>query len=303
LVRFYNQFQILGKLTNIKPRIIIVTAPELIPLALLFKITKHSRLVYDVQEDYRTNITNQSIYFGLTKHVLLFIHSILHWLANKYFDQIWLAELTYAKDINFVKPITILENKTVDLTKPIRHKNKTLTLIFTGVLSAYSGIQQAIDFYKNFKSRTSNCRLVIIGYAPRKRTLAYIQNQMSEDESIQLIGGGSFVDHDQIVKEIVNADLGIISYQINEVSKDRIPTKLYEYCYFNLPFVVAANSAWADVGKSNGPVIPIDFDDIVPEKIIDQMQTLREKWEKEDRSNSNWSSEEGKLIHAINDLI
>jgi hypothetical protein len=55
------------------------------------------------------------------------------------------------------------------------------------------------------------------------------------------------VPHDEIIKAIQKADLGIIAYPFNKSTENSIPTKLYEYLGFTLPIALIDHKPWVEL--------------------------------------------------------
>ena len=300
---FYSRFQ---KIINtykvwrkVKPHLIIITTPELLLPVAIYKLFHNTKLVYDVQENYFMNIKYQRIYGGFKKLLILSYLKISEVLSKKITDHYLLAEECYKTELNLSKRrITVLENK----TRPgqyERGKTEKTTLLFTGVLSEYSGIKTAIKVFEELHRQDPKLHLKIIGHAPSKSIQKYIHEKTRNSPNIEPIGVVNFQSHESIVTEILKADLGIVAQTVNEVSRNRIPTKLFEYSYFHLPYLVSQDAPWLKRSLTLGGAIPIDFNNPDAKSI----HQLIRKVSFPESSSSAWKKESVLLNEAIDTLL
>jgi len=290
-------------LSEIGPKIIIITAPDQLIAIALFKKKQSVKVVYDIQEDYWKNIIYQRIYPFPINLFLGTAVRVLEFLSASFINHYILAEKIYEKDLSFVrKKFTILENKVV-FDVNVKSKKKSInTIIFTGVISTYSGIESVMALYVKIKAFIPNVQLSIVGYAPLKHHVKYLKEFAERDEKISLIGIDHFVDHDTILSEIKNANIGIVAYENNKALKGKIPTKLYEYTYCGLPYLIDKASYLIADAEQIGGAILIDF--IHPDLNLisnlflktNEMSTISVDHP------SSWKHEELKFIKLIDDL-
>ncbi|MFY0688656.1 MAG: hypothetical protein JXQ90_15895 [Cyclobacteriaceae bacterium] len=302
-IRLFNLFQVFIILNKIKPDLIIITSPELILPLLLLRIFKRAKIIYDIQEDYSNNITFQRIYKGPMKRVNLFIHAQLHRLILKKAKHILLAESIYEKQIETGgTPAIILENKST-LTRWTYTNRAPHKLLFSGIISNYSGINRALEFFRNYQQSFPVATLTIIGKSYDRKLIKQLNIIAEENPAVHLIGLNEFVEHDLIKEAIYQSSLGIISYELNEVSQNRIPTKLFEYASAGLPFVVQSDSEWAQHSCGIDYSIPIDFNRPDYQKILARQISILNSRESNSSSPAHWTSVEQQFTSCIDTLI
>ncbi len=274
LQRLLFGFTFLGQIWRISPTILVINTPELLPFALVYKLfsklfsAKKVRLVYDVMENYFQNIAYQPTYPQFIKLPLAFAVRGLEYFSSFFVNQFILAEQCYEKELEFIgNKYIIAENKFNPPSSPTVQKfqqnhfsttpnftsKKQLTFIHAGTISKTYGTKEAIIFihtlYNYLKSlpATENIevKLILIGYCSDhnyytelqalSKNIAYIDWQISPDKP---------VPHDQIITALQTADIALLPYQINQSNQNRIPTKFYEYIYYQIPLVVSKNSFW-----------------------------------------------------------
>ena len=303
LNRLKSWKSIRNHLKEINPNIIIITAPDqIIPILFLSKKLSF-KIVYDIQEDYWINIINQRIYpfpFNLIYAVVI---RLLERATKPMISHYILAEKIYSSTIPFVKnKFTILENRVAFDVNTIPDISSKNTLIFTGIISNYSGIESAIELYKKLSVEIPSLALKIVGYAPLKQHVNYLQKEAEKDNNITLIGIDTFVPHATILTEIRKANLGIVAYENNDALIGKIPTKLFEYTYFGLPYLIHHQSYILKDANQMGGAIPVDFTRPDLEVIANMLQNNQEKPTINSSHPSSWSHEESKLIKLINSL-
>lgn len=285
---------------KVKPGIIISTTPQLLPALVFYKWLHRCKIIYDVQEDYYQNLRHLDVYKFPKSWILSTLVRGLEKITQPWIAHFILAEKCYEQSLPFIESrYTIIENKFADISVKGRDKNEKLTLLFSGIISSYSGIYTAIDFYKKLKNHTDYVNFRIIGFSYDERIQKELSLLAENEVDVTLIGIDHFVDHEEIIREIKSADLGIVCHQYNKVSKNKIPSKLYEYCYLQLPFVVQKNTHWDKVGKEIGPAIAVDFKEPNLPYIEEFMSNPRELSNKKDPYLSSWNSEEIKLVKLI----
>ncbi len=287
---------------ELKPDLIIITTPELIPWAVLLKLFSSVKVIYDVQEHYQKNITFQRVYVGWKKQLLLLTIWIIEHQLGKLMNGYFLAEKSYLHQLPFKHSLcAIVENKTANITIEEPLKDKDL-LLFTGIISDYSGIRQAVEIYKKLKANHFDLRLRIAGFSYNNDHIVWLKEEAQKDSSIELIGINKFVDHHIIVESILKASLGIICHEYSELSSERIPTKLYEYSHYQLPFLVQEHTTWSEVGTALGGAIPMNF-----ESPLEEYPTWKDLTSKKEiifkQDKSAWGEEEREFLDFIQLLI
>src|SRR5688572_12785877 len=82
--RLTAQWKYYKTLHKVKPDIIVITTPELLPVTILFKVLFKAEIYYDVQENYFSNITNQNTYPKLLRPLLGFAIKVLENFSGRF---------------------------------------------------------------------------------------------------------------------------------------------------------------------------------------------------------------------------
>lgn len=294
-------------LTLIRPEIFIATSPETLLIALLFSSTKHTKVIYDIQEDYFKNITLQRVYPTLVKYPLAVLIRSLEIILSKHTSFFFLAEEIYRQEISFIrkrKNHIILENKFSGPNHYNLKKNRLpQKIVFTGTISYYSGIHHVINTYKEIKKRIPDAELTIAGKCFDNRLIQDLKTLSDTDHNITLIGLTDFVSHDDLISEMINADIAIMGYEPDPVNQHKIPSKLFEYISLNLITVLCNHPKWIDLFNEFQLGIGINFDSISAIEIIEKYQKLLLVTNKKDSYKASWSGVEISLYKSIDSLI
>ena len=290
---------------RIKPDLFIVCTVELLPFAILYSILTSCKVIYDVQENYTLNFKHLKEYGWRHRLLLAPIVSGVERLSRKFTDHYFLAEKCYEHQLKFIaSKFTVLENKTV-LESPknrIKSFSKSKTkFLFSGTISAYSGIYQIVDLIQQLRTSKYGFEFTIIGQVFDEKIWTEIQK--IEASNIHLKIEKYPVPHDQIIKEILTADIGVIAYQSQPVNEHKIPTKLFEYVAYDLPFLIEKDSYWFEVGREMGSAIPFDFNKINIDHLTKSLQSVGDESGGKPGHLSLWNTEEDKLFKSIDTLL
>lgn len=257
----FTSFKIFNQL---KPKVIIITTFELIPVAIFYKLLHSTKLVYDIQENYQRNLRYQNIYPLFAKVLLAKIVGTLHWIFDRHVSLYLLAEKCYEKELNFLhKPCIILENKVPyiyhEKSQLTSQKDERFTFIFTGTLDRETGVEMAIQWYLSIKSYFKNPQLVIIGFASRSSYRSHLKQQIKAHSDIELFSEEQPITHQAIMERISHAHVGMVCYPITLANQSKVPTKVFEYSYLGLPMLMKADTHWFRTGQQLGTTIAADL--------------------------------------------
>ncbi len=273
--RLFAGWIFLRYLFRIKPDVIIVTTFELLKPAIFYKIIKGKKLIYDVQENYFRNlIYTNSFPFGI-KHILAIGVRILEYLTRPFVNHYFLAEKNYEKEFSFAKnKNTILENKLLKgSVKPrMKGQDDTIQLLYSGTIAENYGIFEAIELAKALHTFENKIRLKIIGFAPQAKILEKVNSEIQDSGFISIVGGDTFVSHQEILSFIAASDFGLISYRSDKSTENCIPTKIYEYLAHQLPYIIGSNPLWLELTNNYKAGIEIDYAKPNTEKLLQQIK-------------------------------
>lgn len=249
--RLFAPLSILKLYLKLRPKLIIVNSPELLSVIYLIKIIFGTKIIYDIQENYRFNIKQNLIYAGFIKWSLLRYIRINESLSERLMDGFILAEDIYEKQLSFIhkKPYINLLNKSIIKIKqkiePIRFSNyKTLKFIYSGTIGKEYGTLEAIEFCKKLYKIDQKITLIIIGYSSDNEYLKSVINAIDNNDYIQLKTDQKPIPHSEIIAEIKNSDIALLPYHLNPNISGRFPTKIYDYLALGIPMVIPPHAKW-----------------------------------------------------------
>ena len=305
LHRLKLQLQSVRSIYRLRPQLIIVCSLDLLPWVYLYRIIRKCKVVYDVQENYQLNVCHLADYNWSAKWRIPFIRFVES-LSAKFVDHFFLAEKCYKNQLKFItKNHTVLENKTVPIQSKSRRnpidKNKAIKLLFSGTISHYSGIEIIYQIIQQLNEQNVDYSLTIIGQVHDIKVFEKLQRL--NDNRIKMIIDQKPINHQKIIAEIRHADLGLITYQPNVVNKWKVPTKLYEYTTYQLPYLIREDSHWSDVGERLGGAIPVNFHQINFKKILSKLRNPSFMHNSSPQKDSLWMTEEAAFQSIINSLL
>ncbi|MEO9484811.1 MAG: hypothetical protein ABJG47_15230 [Ekhidna sp.] len=289
------------RILRIRPSLLIITTHELLNNALLIKLITGCKVVYDVQENHGLNLS--SINPTLLKKILSKFIRLKETFSRRFVDQFWLAESCYAEELSFVQDkFLILENKALDLPYP-RRDFSSISMLFSGTISDYGGVRRAVGLFYKIQSDSPKTTLKIIGQVHDSSLKNWLESEQKNNPGLMLNISTTPVPYDQILEAIFEANLGIIGYEPSEVNREKIPTKLYEYSRYRLPFLVKKNTKWSKVGLRLGAAIPVAFDEENHSKISETFKNVDSFLTKTYPEDATWENESVKAVNSIETLI
>ncbi|MEM6829110.1 MAG: hypothetical protein AAF551_01250, partial [Bacteroidota bacterium] len=302
LQRLYVRYKTLKRIITLSPDVLILTTHEYLLIGFFYKIFFQCKLIYDVQEDYKKNLLHISKQH-LLKKIMATAIRLKEIFSQAFIDQYWLAEATYTSDLKFtVKKSIVLENKAcisnLNLTE-----EKSNQLLFSGTISHYSQVLLAVGVFEKINSKRKDVILKIIGQCHDLNLLETLKGLADKNDQILLEISKEPISHDQILSAIHTSLLGIIAYQENTVNRNKVPTKLYEYSRYGLPYVIQQQTSWATKGRNLGGAIPIDFMNPNVEFILHQLDQTQTLFPSNYPESETWESLEGALFKSIDTLF
>ncbi len=301
--RFLLRFQILSLILKQCPYVLIITTYELLGTALLAKILTRCKVIYDIQENYKFNMLFLSSLPELLRFMLAHLIRFNEIMYSYFIDAFWLAEACYQDEIPFTKnKAVVIENKAFQ-TSFSQTKKSYLKMLFSGTVSQYSHVLLALEIFKKIKKERPGSTLHIIGQIHDTLLLEKLKQEAGINAGIQLSVSFEPVPHEDIIEAIHTCNLGLISYQENEVNKKKIPTKLYEYSRYKLPFLVQSGTHWESRSRKLGGAIPIDYLNPDVAFLLRKLEDGSNLFPEIYPERETWEAESSKLITSLNTLF
>jgi glycogen synthase len=295
--RLKASLEVLKKIHEVKPELIIINTPELLWVAILNRILFGRKIIYDVLENYYRNIRYTEVYPKWIRLPLALLTRLAERLSAPFLHQFFLAEKGYETELRFAKPRLTLENKFPEEIARKFYNNAPVThLIFTGTIAPTTGVIEAISLCKGLHAVDQNYSLTIVGYCADPSFLNELKTRISGKDFIKLIGGDHLIVHSEILSEISKAGTGIVIYKINPSTICSISTKLYEYLALGKTVLIRHNDeSHKLVERLNAGII---LSDNVDFKDVDRQLKSSEQQQKTDAS-LYWESQAAALSGCI----
>ncbi len=303
LYRLWVRLKVLFLFFRMKPEIIIIQTHELLFASILHKFIKKSKIIYDVREDYKMNIRYLSPLPALIRFFLSHFVRIKERLCSLFVDQFWYAEKCYNYEIAFSRSKSVVvENKALKIDEK-RKSSESFKCLYSGTISTYGGILLAINAFKEIRKLIPEATFTIIGQCHDHKLLGKLEKIEKENNAIQPIISDLPIAHERIIEQILSSNLGLISYQPNAVNQNKIPTKLYEYSQYGLPYLIQEATPWQEKGKEFGGAIPIDFRNISRSLTLDKLKKTEFLFHSTYPEEATWESQENIINSSLNTLI
>jgi glycosyltransferase involved in cell wall biosynthesis len=300
--RLTMTLRLLFKIIRLKPAVFIITTHELLLPGLFVKLLSGSRLVYDVQENYFRNILYMNSFPALLKPILAVYVRLKEICLAPFVNDFLLSESAYKDELPFLgSRVTVLENKVRKTAcQVVRRKtrsNETM-LLFSGTLAESTGVFTAIQLAHQLHAIDPGVHLTIIGYCSLEETLRHIRQAIAGVDFIKLIGGNHLIPHTEIMDAIHESDAGIVSYQPNKSTENKVPTKLYEYIGCQLPVLLVNYTPWVKICEPYPAAVVFNPGQIEAKRLYEELKT-REFYTTPPKDEVYWESEAKKLVGVI----
>ncbi|MBT1696932.1 glycosyltransferase [Fulvivirgaceae bacterium PWU4] len=302
LQRLLMPWKILHIVLSLRPALLIITTHELLLPAVILKLLRGIRIVYDVQENYYRNILYLPAFPRVLRPLIALYVRMKEYITAPAVDHFFLAEQGYAKELSFPgKRFTVLENKVkLPETRPTAERNPW-QLLFSGTLAETTGVFHAIDIAVGLHRLEPRITLLLIGYCARPQELSRIRNVIAPYPFIRLTGGDTLVPHPAILSAIQGSGAGIIAYPYNESTRNSTPTKLFEYLGLKLPIILINHQPWIDRCAPYAAACVFDSAHIDAENLLSALKNQHFYFQ--EPANVRWADEEPRLMQAISHLL
>jgi len=287
--------------------------PELIFMCLYIKIFKRRKVIYDIHEDYYSQILLKNwIPSKFIRIIIANIYSFIEKIFCMFFDLIIFAE-SYYKDSfpqNIVnKSIDILNYPIINIneTQSISKRNDYVKIIYTGTITKDRGAINMVECLRILIKEDYNIKLFLVGYLKDENIISLIEADSLLSNHIVIIGKREYVDYSIIKRQYLDADIGLALISSKTHYENKILTKFYEYMYNEIPLVISNYSKWkkfildAKCGICIDSENPIETANAV-KYLIDNSEIAKQMGKngsKAVQEKYNWFTQELKLLAMI----
>ncbi len=281
--------------------------PELLIHGLILKVFRRKKVIFDMHENLSLLINDRKWIPVLFKIPIRLFYKAVEKLSVILFDKIILAEESY-KEI-------IPNNSVTILNYPLVHKAKNNTkkmtdAIYVGGVLEERGARELLEITKQVSRTFPDFTMKIIGPISSilyKELLAIVREYQLE-ENVFIAGR---LDYISAMKEVEQSKIGLaLLHPIGNYMKS-IPTKLFEYMQFSIPFIASDFYYWKEYFRGCQVGYFIAYNDLnqwtnrIVKLLSDQnlLHKIGKAGKKLVLQNYSWASEEEKLFVLYCELI
>jgi hypothetical protein len=266
LSRLIVGWRFLKKIFTTKPKLVIITTYELLPVAVLGKWILGYKVVYDLQENYILNLSQNKTMSGWRKILSKAIVSLIESGSKPFIDRYFFAEENYQQEFPNIQNYTVLQNKYFGNVASIESVNlsakRDLRFLISGTLTEVYGILEGIEWFKSIHPYYPQATLTVIGHVPMLGYLQKLNESTADQSSIFLHASGNPVLYSEILKAYEEADIILLPYHQIPSIRPKIPSKMYESIALGKPCLFQINSKWEKICSVYPSGQGIDFADL-----------------------------------------
>jgi glycosyltransferase involved in cell wall biosynthesis len=230
--------------------------PELMPVGVLLKLTTRARLIYDVHENYPSNIRSKEWIPRPLRRVIAWAAGRAEWVTASLVDGI----VTVAEHIaqRFPPGKTELVRNypalamTVNSAEDNRRYEGNYTLVYTGGFTDHRGVTQIVQALSHVKA--PEARLTLLGKTFHQRVAAAVQ-KMPGFALVDYLGQ---VPYEAVYRHMRTAAVGLICNQPVYGYELAQPNKLFEYMSAGLPVIASNFELWKEIVEGNQCGLTVD---------------------------------------------
>ncbi|MEL7669257.1 glycosyltransferase family 4 protein [Methanobacterium sp.] len=169
-------------------------------------------------------------------------------------------------DFNRFNPLTIDSNQ---FRKNYGISDDDLLLFFMGWIYEFSGLKEVILELSKVRKSKPHIKLMIVGEGDSYLELKSLVKKLKLEDTVIMTG---LMPYNDIPKLIASADICLLPAYNNEIMRDIVPIKMYEYLAMYKPVIsTELPGVMKEFGEESG-VLYVDK----PQNVIDQVLALTE---------------------------
>jgi glycosyltransferase involved in cell wall biosynthesis len=306
-LRIFGTLKILVIACHQKADIYHLHDPELLPIGILLKLATGGKIIYDVHEDYVTDILLKTWIPPALRKPIAYIFDLFEKSICQLLDYIIAATDTIASNFDKGKTAIVHNYPVLDNFKyKTTYNFNNPKLFYAGSLDRARGIKQvvkALEYIRSFP----NIRLILYG----KFEDAAYENEIRETKGFEKVVYRGWIKPELIWHEMCDSTIGILCYCPVQTALVSMPNKLFENMAAGLPLVASNFPLWRDIVTGNNcgiNVNPLDPPDIARaiEYLLanpDLMGKMGKNGREIANQKYNWANEAAVLLRIYKELI
>jgi len=302
--RALSSLKFLKEIFRYRPKLVIVTTYELLPMALVGKLFLRYRLIYDLQENYHQNVLlNQTLLAGIKKFVAGAIQ-LIERTAHPFIDHYFFAEQIYPSQFPYIKNSTVLENKFAGELIPSKNTaRKKTTFVISGTITRVYGVEKAIAWFIALQQEIPKLSLHIIGHIPLSNFKLSIEKQVAGHRNISLNLSSSPLPYAVILDAVRQSEIVLMPYDTIESIRTKIPSKLYESIALKKPILISENPLWEKLINVYPAGLTLDFSKSRDAVFVYKKLLLLPIYAENPGIEVRWEGEKKKFLQVVEQLV
>ncbi|MBC1211351.1 glycosyltransferase family 4 protein [Listeria booriae] len=311
LKRFQTWFRLHHIARKSQASIVHLHDPELLPLGYFLQKFHKKQVVFDMHEDFPAVLQSKKIAkHAFAKPILRFVAYVEKKMLQKV-SAVVFAEAYYKENYQDVLTKQVDIYNYPFLQEPMSvPKYEIPTLVYAGAIHEIRGFKEMLDVARLLKMAGHTFQILIIGQVPtRLETYASdFQRKHGLEQEIKLIGR---VDLSQLMTYYAKSHIGLaLLHPVGNYLRS-LPTKIFEYMSFSLPYVLSDFEAYQELATSTSSGIAVDAEK--PHEIAKQIQFLLKHPEEQKRLGENgymyhqvkfnWATQEQRLSKLYQSIL
>lgn len=311
ILSFLKTFNIVK---NLDCEVVHFHDPELIPTGLLLKWFTNKKVVYDVHEDYPSQMLTKYYLPWYVRKPLHRIMKFFEWLSGKSFDHIIVADQAVYKHFP-TRKTTILFNypsieKLSEADKNLKNIVKEYDIIFPGSMAKFTA-KLILNIIKKAQEQGRVLRCLLISpfkFDGGKEWVERTAYDLEIKENLTLMDR---IPPYEVPLYLSKTRVGLIPLPDTPKMRSNIPTKMFEYMYYKLPVITGDLPPCGYFMRKDeyGFLVKCDSVEEYTDKILyllnnpTVLASYGEKGHELVLKKYNWEKEEYKLRNVYNKLF
>lgn len=238
--RVLNQRSAWSRFRQIRPAVLHLHDPELIPLGAIAKTFTRTRVVYDAHEDLAKQVAGKDYIPTGMRQLMAVLATLLLKVADRYFDAIVAATPAIAR--TFKNPnVVLVQNfpwrRQFPPPASARLTNQVFTACYVGAITPERGLGEMLA---GIRASASRVLLVLAGPVSQA---ALSQIDAADPVTTRYIGT---IPVTEVPATISGADVGLALLHALPNYLESQSTKIYEYMAAGKPFIASNFPAWVE---------------------------------------------------------
>jgi glycosyltransferase involved in cell wall biosynthesis len=240
--RLLSNWTVLTKLLQTNAHIFHFQDPELLPLALVFKLLFRKRAIYDAYEDFPSMLREStSIPRPLRRTGGRFV-AFAEALAASVLDGIVTADPFTLRRVarkGRSRKFVFSNFPNLDFFPAPSSRPKPFHLVYRGGLSERAGTYDLLEAVQLLNSRSRPLNLLLIGYADNASAESALRDRIHRLGLAANVDMRGRIPHEQMAAALAQARIGICPLRSTAKFQLNVPVKVFEYWACGLPVVAS----------------------------------------------------------------